>query len=72
MATVRHRQTAAPALLGRRPDLRDRRHSDVRTSAVEPQLTDTPVIDGAERVTTNLTPIPPTGTVMAWKAWCAA
>ncbi|MBB4651267.1 hypothetical protein GGQ99_003030 [Aminobacter niigataensis] len=35
-------------------------------------MTDTPVIDGAERVTTNLTPIPPTGTVMAWKAWCAA
>lgn len=39
---------------------------------VEPQLTDTLVIDSAERVITNLTPIPPTGTVVAYKAWCAA
>jgi hypothetical protein len=39
---------------------------------VEPQITDTLVIDGAERVITNLTPIPPAGTVVAYKAWCAA
>ncbi|GAA2817215.1 hypothetical protein EDC40_103650 [Aminobacter aminovorans] len=39
---------------------------------VEPQITDRLVIDGAERVITNLTPIPPAGTVVAFKAWCAA
>lgn len=39
---------------------------------VEPQITDKLVIDGAERVITNLTPIPPAGTVVAYKAWCAA
>lgn len=39
--------------------------------AVQPQITDKLVIDGAERVITNLTPIPPAGTVVAWKAWCA-
>lgn len=39
---------------------------------VVPVLTDTLVIDGQERAITNLTPIPPAGTVVAWKAWCAA
>lgn len=39
---------------------------------VVPVLTDTLIIDGVERVITNLTPIPPAGTVVAWKAWCAA
>lgn len=39
---------------------------------VEPVITDMLIIDGAERVITNLTPIPPAGTVVAWKAWCAA
>ncbi|MBB4649572.1 hypothetical protein GGQ99_001294 [Aminobacter niigataensis] len=39
---------------------------------VEPQITDMLVIDGAERVITNLTPIPPAGSVVAYKAWCAA
>jgi hypothetical protein len=39
---------------------------------VEPQITDTLVIDGVERVITNLTAIPPAGTVVAYKAWCAA
>lgn len=39
---------------------------------VVPELTDTLVIDGKERVITNLTPIPPAGTVVAYKAWCAA
>lgn len=39
---------------------------------VVPVLTDKLVIDGVERVITNLTPIPPAGTVCAWKAWCAA
>lgn len=38
---------------------------------VVPVLTDTLVIDGQERAITNLTPIPPAGTVVAWKAWCA-
>lgn len=38
---------------------------------VESVLTDTLVIDGVERVITNLTPIPPAGTVVAYKAWCA-
>ncbi|WP_018428222.1 hypothetical protein [Hoeflea sp. 108] len=40
--------------------------------AVEPQITDKLIIDGAERVITNLTPIPSAGTVVAWKAWCSA
>lgn len=39
---------------------------------VEPTLTDLLIIDGAERVVTNLTQIPPAGTAVAWKAWCAA
>lgn len=39
---------------------------------VVPALTDTLVIDGKERAITNLTPIPGAGTVVAWKAWCAA
>ncbi|MDI1261741.1 MAG: hypothetical protein PS018_00595 [bacterium] len=39
---------------------------------VVPLVTDLLVIDGAERVITNLTPIPAAGTVAAWKAWCAA
>lgn len=39
---------------------------------VVPELTDTLVIDGKERAITNLTPIPPAGTVVAYKAWCAA
>lgn len=37
-----------------------------------PVLTDTLVIDGKERAITNLTPVPGAGTVVAWKAWCAA
>ncbi len=40
--------------------------------AVVPAVTDLLVIDGTERVITNLTPIPGAGTVVAWKAWCAA
>lgn len=40
--------------------------------AVVPAVTDLLVIDGIERVITNLTPIPGAGTVVAWKAWCAA
>lgn len=40
-------------------------------SAVTPLLTDKLVIDGVERVITELTPIPAAGTVVAWKAWCA-
>ncbi len=39
---------------------------------VEPLITDTLVIDGVERVITNLTAIPPAGVVVAYKAWCAA
>lgn len=39
---------------------------------VEPQITGKLVIDGAARVITKLTPIPPAGTVVAWKAWCAS
>lgn len=39
---------------------------------VVPALTDTLVIDGKERAITNLTPVPGAGTVVAWKAWCAA
>lgn len=39
---------------------------------VVPAITDKLVIDGVERVITNLTPIPPAGTVVAYKAWCAA
>lgn len=38
---------------------------------VEPLLTDKVIIDGVERVITNLTPIPPAGTVVAYRAWCA-
>ena len=38
---------------------------------VVPIITDLLVIDGAERAITNLTPIPPAGTVVAYKAWCA-
>lgn len=38
---------------------------------VEPVLTDTLIIDGVERMITNLTRIPSAGTVVAWKAWCA-
>ncbi|TWG90324.1 hypothetical protein L598_000700000810 [Mesorhizobium sp. J18] len=37
-----------------------------------PALTDTLIIDGVERAISNLTPIPGSGTVVAWKAWCAA
>lgn len=40
--------------------------------ATVPLITDTLVIDGQERAITNLTPIPPAGTVVAYKAWCAA
>jgi hypothetical protein len=40
--------------------------------AVEPLITDTLIIDGAERAITNLTPIPAAGTPLAWKAWCKA
>lgn len=39
---------------------------------VVPALTDKLVIDGVERAITNLTPVPGAGTVVAWKAWCAA
>ncbi|MFU0503649.1 hypothetical protein [Pseudaminobacter sp. NGMCC 1.201702] len=39
---------------------------------VVPVLTDKLVIDGAERAITNLTPVPPAGTIVVWKAWCAA
>jgi len=39
---------------------------------VEPLITDTLMIDGVECVITNLTAIPPAGTVVAYKAWCAA
>lgn len=35
------------------------------------ELADGLVIDGVERAITNLAPIPPAGTVVAWKAWCA-
>lgn len=40
--------------------------------AVTPALTDLLVIDGVERVITNLTPVPGAGTAVAWKCWCAA
>jgi hypothetical protein len=40
--------------------------------AVTPVLTDKLVIDGVERLISNLTPIPSAGTTVAWKAWCAA
>lgn len=40
--------------------------------AVVPVLTDKIVIDGVERVISNLTPVPPAGTVVAWKVWCAS
>ncbi|MDR7032941.1 hypothetical protein [Mesorhizobium sp. BE184] len=39
---------------------------------VKPALTDKIVIDGVERVISNLTPVPPAGTVVAWKVWCAS
>ncbi|RWB31837.1 MAG: hypothetical protein EOQ41_12905 [Mesorhizobium sp.] len=39
---------------------------------VLPALSDTLAIDGVERAITNLTPIPAAGSVVAWKAWCAA
>jgi hypothetical protein len=39
--------------------------------AVVPEITDTLIIDGVERVITNLTPIPGAGTTVVWKAWCA-
>ncbi len=48
---------------------------DMVTFAVQevtPLLTDRLVIDGVERVMTNLTPIPGAGTAVAWRAWCAA
>ncbi len=37
----------------------------------EPANTDKLVIDGKARAITNLTPIPPSGVVVAYKAWCA-
>jgi hypothetical protein len=40
--------------------------------AVVPAITDKLVIDGAERVISNLTPIPAAGSPVMWKAWCAA
>lgn len=40
--------------------------------AVTPLITDTIVIDGAERVITNLTPVPAAGSPVMWKAWCTA
>lgn len=40
--------------------------------AVTPLITDTLIIDGAERVITNLTPVPAAGQPVMWKAWCAA
>lgn len=42
------------------------------TLEVTPVLTDKLVIDGLERVISNLTPIPGAGVTAAWKAWCAA
>lgn len=39
---------------------------------VEPVLTDLIVIDGGERAISRLALIPPSGTVVVWKAWCAA
>jgi len=38
---------------------------------VVPLITDLLVIDGVERVITNLTPVPGAGVTVAWKAWCA-
>ncbi|MBA8908857.1 hypothetical protein HNQ95_004651 [Aminobacter ciceronei] len=38
---------------------------------VQPEITDKLVIDRAGRLITDLTPIQPTGTVVAYKAWCA-
>lgn len=40
--------------------------------AVVPSMTDKLVIDGTERVITSLRPTPAAGTVVAWKAFCAA
>ncbi|TPM39405.1 hypothetical protein FJ951_27075 [Mesorhizobium sp. B2-2-3] len=48
---------------------------DIVTFAVPevvPQMTDKLVIDGTERVITSLRPTPAAGTVVAWKAFCAA
>ncbi|WP_245440278.1 hypothetical protein [Mesorhizobium sp. Z1-4] len=39
---------------------------------VMPVLSDRLVIDCAERVMTNLTPVPAAGTPVMFKAWCAA
>jgi hypothetical protein len=39
---------------------------------VAPGLTDMLIVDGVERVITNLTKIPSAGTVVVYKAWCAA
>jgi hypothetical protein len=39
--------------------------------AVEPLLSDQLVIGGKARAITSLTPIPPSGTVVVYKAWCA-
>ena len=47
---------------------------DMVTCAVPstaPLNSDLLVIDGQDRVITNLTPIPAAGTPVAWKAWCA-
>lgn len=41
-------------------------------SAAALQLTNTLVIAGTERVVTKLTPTPPAGTVVPWKALRAA
>jgi len=39
--------------------------------AITPELTDRLVINGQARAITNLTPIPPSGTPVVYKAWCA-
>ncbi len=39
---------------------------------VVPLVTDKLVLDGVDRTITNLTPIPPLGTTVAYKAWCKA
>jgi len=38
---------------------------------VEPLVSDHLIIDGVERVITNLTRTPAAGTIVAWRAWCA-
>ena len=40
--------------------------------ATTPLITDLITIDGVDRVITNLAPAPEAGTVVLWKAWCAA